>query len=100
MLSESTSNKILSLYKKYLNEISLFTKEDLKYLMELYSEHSIFNDILKTKEYTILKKILYNIRLKTCEKYDTIVKFDSNKNVFNFSSSASSSNLMLSKSII
>ena len=83
MLSESTSNKILSLYKKYLNEISLFTKEDLKYLMELYSEHSIFNDILKTKGYTVFKKILYNIRLKTCEKYDTIVKFDSNKNVFN-----------------
>ena len=83
MLSESTSNKILSLYKKYLNDISSFTKEDLKILMILYSEHSLFNDMLSTKGYTVFKKILYNIRLKSYEKYDTVVKFDSNKNIFN-----------------
>ena len=83
MLSESTSNKILSLYKKYLNDISSFTKEDLKSLMILYSEHSLFNDMLSTKGYTVFKKILYNIRLKSYEKYDTVVKFDSNKNIFN-----------------
>ena len=83
MLSESTANKILSLYKKYLNDITSFSKDDLKYLMLLYSEHSLFHDILTTKGYTAFKKILYNIRLKPCEKYDTMVKFDSNKNVFN-----------------
>ena len=83
MLSELTSNKILSLYKKYLNDISSFTKEDLKSLMILYSEHSLFNDMLSTKGYTVFKKILYNIRLKSYEKYDTVVKFDSNKNIFN-----------------
>ena len=83
MLSESTSNKILSLYKKYLSDISSFTKEDLKSLMILYSEHSLFNDMLSTKGYTVFKKILYNIRLKSYEKYDTVVKFDSNKNIFN-----------------
>ena len=83
MLSESTSNKILSLYKKYLNDITSFSKDDLKHLMLLYSEHSLFHDILTIKGYTAFKKILYNIRLKPCEKYDTMVKFDSNKNVFN-----------------
>ena len=83
MLSESTSNKIQMLYKKYLNDISLFTEEDLKLLMDYFSEHPLFCDIPKTKGFTVLKKILTNIRLKTCEKHDTLVKFDSQKNVFN-----------------
>ena len=83
MLTESTSNKIQSLYNKYLNDISLFPEEDLRLLMNYYSEHPLFKDILKTKGFTVFKKILTNIRLRLCERHDTIVKFDSNKNVFN-----------------
>lgn len=83
MLTESTLNKIQLLYKKYLNDITLFPDEDLKLLMFYFSEHSLFTDILKTKGFTVFKKILTNIRLKQCERHDTMVKFDSNKNVFN-----------------
>ena len=83
MLTESTSNKIQLLYKKYLNDISLFTEKDLRLLMNYFSEHPLFSEILKTKGFTVFKKILTSIRLKTCEKYDTLVKFDSEKNVFN-----------------
>lgn len=83
MLTESTINKIHLLYKKYLNDITSFTDDDLKLLMNYFSEHPLFNEILKTKGFNIFKKILTNIRLKRCEKHDSIVKFDSNKNVFN-----------------
>ena len=83
MLTESTSNKIQLLYKKYLNDISLFTEKDLRLLMNYFSEHPLFSEILKTKGFTVFKKILTSIRLKTCEKYDTLVKFDSEKNMFN-----------------
>ena len=83
MLSESTLNKIQLLYKQYLNDISLFTEEDLKLLMNYFSEHSLFKDILKAKGFTVFKKILTNIRLKYLERHDSIVKFDSNKNLFN-----------------
>ena len=83
MLSEKTSNKIHSLYKKYLYDISLFSKQDLKLLMNYFSEHSLFNNMLKTKGYTVFKKILINIKLKPCERFDSLVKFDSNKNIFN-----------------
>ena len=83
MLTESTSKKIQSLYNKYLNDISSFTEEDLNLLMNFYSEHSLFKDIRKTKGFTVFKKILINIRLRFCERNDTMVKFDSKKNVFN-----------------
>ena len=83
MISVETSNKIQSLYKLHLNNISLFTNEDLKLLMNYLTEHALFEDIKKNKGYTIFKKILLNMRLKHCEKDDTMIKFDSVKNTFN-----------------
>ena len=83
MLSEITATKIQMLYKKYQNDISLFTKEDLNSLMNYFLEHPLFNDTRKTKGYTIFKKIILNLKIKPCEKNDTIVKFNSNRNIFN-----------------
>ena len=45
MLSEITATKIQMLYKKYQNDISLFTKEDLNSLMNYFLGHPLFNDI-------------------------------------------------------
>ena len=83
MLTESTSYKIQLLYKQYLNDITLFSEEDLNLLMKYYSEHPLFTDIKKTKGYTVFKKIITNIHLKSCERHDTMIKFDSSGNVFN-----------------
>ena len=83
MLSESTSEKIILLYKKYLYDISLFQKDDLITLMQYYEEHPLFNELKKTKGITIFNKIIYNLKIKQCERNDTLVKFDSNSKVFN-----------------
>ena len=76
MLKEETISTILSLYKKYQNDISLFSSEDYQLLINYLVEHTQFSEIQKNKGLSILKKVLYNMKIIEIKKEEEIMKFD------------------------
>ena len=76
MLTKETLSKILSLYKKNQNDISLFSSEELKLLLDYFTEHSFFSKIKETKGIAIFKKTIYNTHIKEFEKREIILKYD------------------------
>ena len=76
MLSKETLNEILSLYKKYENDLSLFSSEDFKALINYFVQHPIFSEIKSNRGITILKKLINNMKIKEFQKGEEILKYD------------------------
>ena len=67
------------MYEKYQNDITLFTLEDIKILINYYTEHPLFSEIKTSKGYSIIQKIIYKLVIKEYNKDEEVFWIDSLK---------------------
>ena len=83
MLTKETFTTILSMYEKYQNDITLFTLEDIKILINYYTEHPLFSEIKTSKGYSIIQKIIYKLVIKEYNKDEEVFKYDEMNQKYN-----------------
>ena len=87
MIAEKTLEKIISLYQKCQNDVSLLSEKEINLLIDYFIENSLFSEIKNTKGISILKKVISNLKIKECKKEEEILKYDDNNkkcNIFIF----------------
>ena len=76
MLTSETFKKIISIYERYHNDITLCSNDEIKLLINLFIEHPILADIKASKGYSIIQKTIYKLKIEEQKRDEEVLNYD------------------------